>query len=56
MDCLSVVVVCVSDNLATNGKQFFVNYITKKKLSEDINLAIFEGAYIKDFDYSLLKN
>lgn len=41
--------------LTDAGKQFFANYVTKYKLDEDTNLAIFEGIYVKTFDFELLE-
>lgn len=41
-------------NLTEKGKLFFANYVTKSKLSYETNADIFDGSYIKKFDYSLL--
>ena len=41
-------------NLTEDGKKFFSNYVTKNKLSEDINLSIFEQTYTKSFDNPII--
>lgn len=41
-------------SLTERGKLFFNNYVTKNKLSEEMNSSIFDGSYVKEFDYSLL--
>jgi hypothetical protein len=42
-------------SLTDKGKNFFRKYLTKKKLSNEINLKLFEGTYIKQFNFKLLK-
>jgi hypothetical protein len=42
-------------SLTDKGKNFFRKYLTKKKLSEDMNLKLFEGTYVKQFNFKLLK-
>ena len=41
-------------NLTENGKKFFSNYITPERLSEELNLSIFEGKMILEFNKGLL--
>jgi len=42
--------------LTNIGQKFFSNYVTSSTLDEDTNLAIFEGRYVKSFDYSILED
>lgn len=42
-------------SLTEKGKKFFKNYLTKKKLSQELNQKIFEGTYVKQFNFKLLK-
>ena len=37
-------------NLTEKGKKFFVNYITKYKLDEDLNTKLFTNEWVKCFD------
>lgn len=41
-------------SLTERGRLFFGNYVTKSKLSNETNSVIFDGSYVKKFDYSLL--
>ena len=42
--------------LTDKGKDFFSYYVTKHKLSDDINTKLFNGSYIKKFDKKYLNN
>lgn len=41
-------------SLTERGKLFFSNYVTKTKLSNETNSSIFNGSYVKNFDYLFL--
>lgn len=40
--------------LTDNGKQFFSHYITKYRLSEQMNLSLADGSVVIEFDKNLL--
>jgi len=42
-------------SLTDKGKLFFKRYLTKSKLSEEINFKIFNGEYVKQFNKKLIK-
>lgn len=42
-------------SLTEKGQNFFKKYSTKKRLSQEMSMKIFEGKYVKEFNYKLFK-